>query len=71
MTLKLKLLAGIAGSLLLSACDSSEGGDGTAQGIESFGSAFVAMFGAGPNDEPVDAQSVDIAVDLTGDPFNP
>lgn len=71
MSLKLKLAVGIAGSLLLVACDSSDSENGTAQGIESFGSAFVAMFGAGPNDEPVDAQSIDFAVDLSGDPFNP
>lgn len=71
MTLKLKLIAGLAGSLLLVACDSSDSGDDTATGIDSFGSAFRAMFDADPNDEPVDAQSIDIAVDLTADPFNP
>ena len=68
MNLKPKLLAALTGSLLLGACGGSLIG---AAGIESFGSAFVAMFNAGPNDAPVDAQSIDIFVDPTADPFNP
>lgn len=71
MQLKPKLIAGLAGALLVAACDGSSSGDGEATGIDTFGSAFVAMFNAGPNDEPVDAQSIDIAVNLTADPFNP
>lgn len=58
----------MAGALFLAACGGSAA---LLAGIESLGSAFVAMFAADANAEPVDAQSVDIAVDLTADPFNP
>ena len=71
MQLKPKLIAGLAGALLLAACDGSSSGDDDVSGIDTFGSDFVAMFNADPNDEPVDAQSIDIAVNLTADPFNP
>ncbi len=71
MQLKPKLIAGLAGALLVAACDGSDSGGDQANRIDSFGSAFRAMFNADPNDEPVDAQSIDIAVDMTADPFNP
>ncbi|HKK98045.1 MAG TPA: hypothetical protein VJ928_07665 [Marivita sp.] len=72
MTLNFKLIAVLAGALFVAACDSSDSdGDDTASGVDSFGSAFRAMFDADANDEPVDAQSVDIAVDATAEPFNP
>lgn len=72
MTKNLKIIAVLAVSMIVAACDSSDSDDDdTASGVESFGSAFVAMFAADPNDEPVDAQSVDLTVDPTADPFNP
>ncbi len=70
MQFKPKLFAGLAAALLVAACDSSDSDDETA-GINSFGSAFRAMFAADSNAEPVDAQSIAILVDPTGDPFNP
>ncbi len=69
MTLKPKLLAGLAVTMLLVACDDSD--NATANGISSFGNAFVAMFNTDANDAPVDAQSIALTVDLTADPFNP
>lgn len=69
MKLRSKSSAILAGVFFLAAC-----GGGTAvavSGIDTLGSAFRAMFDADRNAEPVDAQSVDIAVDLTADPFNP
>ncbi len=54
--------------LLLAAC----GGSAVAvMGIDTLGESFRAMFDADANAEPVDAQSVDIAVSLTDEPFNP
>lgn len=68
MRLKSKSSAVLGGVLFLAAC----GGSTLAvAGIDSFGSAFRAMFDADRNAEPVDAQSVDIAVSLTDEPFNP
>jgi hypothetical protein len=68
MKLKSKSSVVLAGVLFLAAC----GGSAVAvAGIDTFGSAFRAMFDADRNADPVDAQSVDIAVDLTADPFNP
>lgn len=55
---------------MVAACDGLGSGNGAA-GITSFGSSFVEMFEADSNDEPVDAQSIDIAVNLKSDPFNP
>ncbi|MCX7560519.1 hypothetical protein OS190_13160 [Sulfitobacter sp. F26204] len=68
MKLKSKSSVVLAGALFLAACGGSAV---TVAGIDSFGSAFRAMFDADRNAEPVDAQSVDIAVSLTDDPFNP
>lgn len=72
MTLKARLLAGFAGLLLLVACDNDNSGDDDdAKGIETLGSAFVNMFRTGSNNDPVDAQDINIAPSLTGEPFNP
>lgn len=72
MTLNLKLIAVLLGVSLVAACDGGGGDDGNdATGIASFGKAFVAMFNANPNDDPVDAQTINIMVDATADPFNP
>ena len=61
-----------ASVLLLAACDGSDDGGGDeATGIDTFGAAFRAMFDADANAEPVDAQSIDISVNRTADPFNP
>jgi hypothetical protein len=68
MNMELKSSTILAGVLFLAACGGSAV---TLGGIDSFGSAFRAMFDADRNAEPVDAQSVDIAVSLTSDPFNP
>jgi len=70
MQLRSNVIYGLAGALLVAACDGLGSGNGAA-GIASFGSSFVEMFEADSNDEPVDAQSIDIAVNLTSDPFNP
>lgn len=40
-------------------------------GIDSLGAAFVSMFNADPNAEPVNAQDVPLQVSFTADPFNP
>lgn len=72
MTLNPKLIAVLSAAVLVAACDSSDSGDDdSASGIKTLGDAFVAMFNADPNDEPVDAQSVNLTVDPTADPFNP
>lgn len=72
MTANLKLIAGLSAALLVAGCDGGGGGGGgDASGIESLGNAFAAMFAADPNGAPVDAQDVPLAVDPTGDPFNP
>lgn len=70
MKLNIGTLALLGGTLLIAACDSSDGNE-EASGIDSFGSAFRAMFDADANAEPVDAQSIDISVNATADPFNP
>lgn len=59
-TTKFALL--IAGALVVAACDESgnDDDDDSAQGIETLGSDFVAAFNADPNDEPFDAQDVDL-----------
>lgn len=68
MKLKSKSTAVIAGVVFLAGC----GGSAVkVAGIDTFGSAFRAMFDADRNADPVDAQSIDIAVSLTADPFNP
>lgn len=73
MTLNLKLIAVLLGVSLVAACDGGGGDDGgdDASGIARFGQAFVAMFNTDPNGDPVDAQTINIVVDATGDPFNP
>ncbi|QUJ76774.1 hypothetical protein KDD17_01535 [Sulfitobacter albidus] len=70
MKLSIKTATLLAGVLLVAACDGSDD-NGEASGISTLGSAFRAMFAADANAEPVDAQTVDISVDLTADPFNP
>lgn len=70
MRLRVKTAALLTGVLLVAACSDSDDGD-EATGINSLGAAFVAMFSADPNSEPVDAQDVDIALNPTADPFNP
>lgn len=73
MTMNLKLIAVFAGVLLVAACGGGGGvgGANAVAGIESLGNAFVAMFNALANGQPVDAQTVNIAVNATADPFNP
>lgn len=72
MKLKIKTAALLTGILLVAACGDSDDGDGDeVTGIDTLGAAFVAMFNADPNSEPVDAQSIDIMVNATADPFNP
>jgi len=68
MRLKSKSSVVLAGVLFVAACGSSAV---AVAGIDALGSAFRAMFDADRNAEPVDAQSVDIAVSLTAEPFNP
>lgn len=68
MQLKPKLIAAFAAVTLVVACG---GGAGIPDGIASFGDAFVSMFSAPSNAEPVDAQSVPLTVSFTTDPFNP
>jgi hypothetical protein len=67
MTLKSKYYA-LGGVLFVAACGSSAIG---LAGIDRFGTAFVNMFAADENAEPVDAQSVPLLVSFTTDPFNP
>lgn len=71
MTFKVKNIALIAALLFGAACDGGGGGGGDDNAESRFGAAFAALFGAAPNDEPVDAQSVGLTVDPTADPFNP
>lgn len=68
MKLRLKSSSVLPVVLFLAACG---GTTAALTGIDSFGSTFRAMFDADRNAEPVDAQSVEIAVSLTDDPFNP
>ncbi|WP_152461442.1 hypothetical protein [Roseivivax sp. THAF30] len=70
-TTKFALL--IAGALVVAACDESgnDDDDDSAQGIETLGSDFVAAFNADPNDEPFDAQDVDLELTPGLQPFNP
>ena len=71
MKLSIKTIALLSGALLIAACDGNDNNEEEATGIDTFGSAFVAMFNADANAEPVDAQSIDISVNATADPFNP
>ncbi|MBM1635188.1 hypothetical protein JQV27_20305 [Sulfitobacter mediterraneus] len=71
MRQRTKTAALLTGVLLVAACGGSGDDGDDAAGIASFGAAFVAMFAADPNEEPVDAQSIDIAINPTADPFNP
>lgn len=72
MKRKLTTAALMTSVLLVAACDGSDDTGGEeATGIDTFGTAFRAMFDADANAEPVDAQSVDISVNGTADPFNP
>jgi len=59
----------IASAGLLSACDG--GGGAVAKGIDSLGAAFVAAFNKSRNSEPVDAQSVNLVLTPTIEPFDP
>ncbi len=70
MKLSIKTIALLSGALLIAACDGNDNEE-EATGIDTFGSAFRAMFDADANAEPVDAQSIDISVNATADPFNP
>lgn len=71
MKLRTKTAAVLIGALLMAACDSSDDAGDEVSGIDTFGTAFRAMFDADANADPVDAQSVDIMVDANADPFNP
>ena len=68
MKLKSKTAA-IGLVLFVAACGGASFG---VMDIRSLGADFVQTFAADPNDEPVDAQSINIAdVSFTTDPFNP
>ncbi|MDF1727667.1 MAG: hypothetical protein P1U53_07955 [Sulfitobacter sp.] len=71
MKLSIKTITLLTGVLLMAACGSDDNNDDEVTGIDTFGAAFRAMFDADPNSEPVDAQTIDISVDPTADPFNP
>ncbi|KIN74996.1 hypothetical protein Z945_2894 [Sulfitobacter noctilucae] len=72
MKLKFTTAALMTSVLLIAACDDSDNAGGEeATGIDTFGAAFRAMFDADANAEPVDAQSINISVNSTADPFNP
>ncbi|MFZ5962171.1 hypothetical protein ACOXXX_04400 [Thalassococcus sp. BH17M4-6] len=75
MSLRHRTAVLLTSGLLLAACDGGGGGGGggggVVQGIATLGQAFVNAFNLGPNDEPVDAQSVDLVLTPTEEPFNP
>ena len=54
-----------AGLILLTAC----GGGSPLRGIETLGATFVAAFGQGPNDTPLDVANADLVLQLAQDPF--
>jgi hypothetical protein len=70
MKLKARLTGVLSSVFLLSACG-GDLDDDVLTGIASLGATFLAAFNADLNSEPVDAQSVNLAVDLTAEPFNP
>lgn len=72
MTRKLNF-AVLGAVLLIAACESESGGGdgGNAKGINSLGQAFVDAFSLRRNDTPVDAQSVNLVLTPTVQPFNP
>lgn len=66
LTLSLALVATTA---LAAACN-DDGDDIASRDIDSLGPDFAAAFNAGPNDEPVDAQDVDLQLTPRLDPFD-
>ncbi len=70
MKLRSKTLAVLLGGVLLAGCDGSSD-TAAPEGISTFGSAFVSMFQADENATPVDAQSVNLTLTPTAEPFNP
>jgi predicted small secreted protein len=66
MKTRLILSVMLTGALGLAACDSP-----AVAGIDTLGKSFVAMFNQDPNSEPVDAQSVELALTPEIEPFNP
>lgn len=73
MHVRTKLILGLAGALLVAACEDSDSSsnNNTGAGTE-LGNDFAAMFAASAMSDPVDAQSVSLpAVSKTTDPFNP
>lgn len=72
MHVRTKLILGLAGALLVAACEDSDSGKTTTTSGNELGDGFAAMFAADPLSGPVDAQSVSVTpVSKTTDPFNP
>ena len=72
-SLAILALSGVA----LAACDEDNGGggggdgDGVSQGIDTLGADFVEVFNQDPNDDPIDADSVDLRLNSRIEPFDP
>lgn len=63
-------LALVAVAMLTVACNDDNDGGEVSQGVDTLGSDFAEAFDADPNDEPINAQDVDLEVDPTIDPFD-
>lgn len=71
MHVRTKLILGLAGALLVAACEDSDSSDNNT-GTNALGNDFAAMFAAPAMSDPMNAQSVSLpAVMETTDPFNP
>jgi hypothetical protein len=55
------------GAAFVVACDNNSANSG----INSLGSDFVRAFNQDPNDEPLDASELTLAMTPTREPFNP
>lgn len=66
----LKLSIALAAMLALAAACDDDNDTTVTRGVDSLGSDFVRAFNADPNDEPVNAQDVDLELTPRVEPFD-